>query len=181
MNNTLFLMGITKVLFGIVVGALGILFASRVVGLFLRWGNIDEEIRKGSPAAGILKASALIALGLLVQNAVSATFNAMDLLYRGRPPELSWITSFALYALYHVGISLAVGSCVLALGAILFNRLTKDVDEMEEVRKGNIASAIVLGSVMIVMALMTAPGLQTALDGLLPFPELARDEMLAPS
>lgn len=181
MNNTLFFVGITKVLFGILVGALGIFFASRVLGRFLRWGNVDEDIRKGSLAAGILKASALIALGILVQNAVTATFNAMDLLYRWRTPQLSWAKAFGLYGLCHVGLSLAVGSCVLALGAILFNRLTKGVDELEEVRKGNAAPALVLGAVMIVMALVTAPGLQTALDGLLPLPELARDEMVAPS
>jgi len=33
----------------------------------------------------------------------------------------------------------------------------------------------------VVRAIVTAPGLQTALDGLLPIPELARDQMVAPS
>ena len=40
---------------------------------------------------------------------------------------------------------------------------------------------IAMNKMMIVMALMTAPGLQTTLDGLLPLPVLARDELLAPS
>ena len=39
----------------------------------------------------------------------------------------------------------------------------------------------VLAAVMVVLALMTSPGLQTALDGLLPIPELGRNEVIAPA
>ena len=45
----------------------------------------------------------------------------------------------------------------------------------------NVAPAIVLGTVMVVISLVVAPGLETALDGLLPLPTLARDEVVAPS
>lgn len=181
MNSALFFVGIAKVLFGIAVGALGIFFASRALGKLLRWGNVDAEIQGGNVAAGVLKGSSLIALGILVQHAVTATFSAMDLLYRGEPLKPAMLAQFAAYALAHVSFSLAVGSCVLALGAWVFNHLTRGVDEMVEVRRGNVAPAVVLGAVMIVMALMTAPGLSMALDGLLPLPTLGRDEMVAPS
>ena len=78
-------------------------------------------------------------------------------------------------------MSVVVGACVLALGTWLFTKLTKGVNELEEIRKGNLAPALVLAAVMVVMALMTAPGLRTALDGLLPLPSLGRDEVTAPS
>jgi uncharacterized membrane protein YjfL (UPF0719 family) len=181
MNSSLFFVGIGKVLFGIVVGALGIFFASRALGKLLRWGNVDAEIQGGNVAAGVLKASSLIALGVLVQHAITATFSAMDLLYRGQAPDTSMLLRFAAYGLAHVSFSLAASACVLALGAWIFNHLTRGVDEMAEVRKGNVAPSLVLGAVMIVMALVTAPGLQMALEGLLPLPTLARDEMVAPT
>lgn len=181
MNASLFVVGLGKVLFGIIVGAIGVLFASRATGKLMRWGNVDSEIQGGNAAAGALKGSVLLALGILVQHAVTATFSAMDLLYRGQTLATSMLIQFAAYGLAHVGFSLAVGAFVLALGAALFNHLTRGVDEMDEVRKGNVAPAIVLGAVMIVMALMTAPGLQTALDGLLPLPELGRNELVEPS
>jgi uncharacterized membrane protein YjfL (UPF0719 family) len=181
MNSSLFFVGLAKVLFGIAVGALGIFFASRALGRLLRWGNVDAEVQGGNVAAGVLKGSGLIALGILVQHTVTATFSAMDLLYRGQDIHAGMLAQFAAYALAHISFSLAVGSCVLALGAWIFNHLTRGVDEMAEVRRGNVAPSIVLGAVMIVMALMTAPGLQMALDGLLPLPTLGRDEILAPS
>ena len=43
------------------------------------------------------------------------------------------------------------------------------------------ASNLSPAAVMVVLALMTAPGLQTALDGMLPLPELGRDQAFAPS
>lgn len=181
MNLTLFLIGLGKILFGIVVGAAGVFLASRVLGRLLRWGEADEELKRGNLAVAALGAAGLYALGLLAQHAVSATFAAMDLMYRGKRLEAPMIGKFALYGLIHVGVSLAVGAGALAVGAWIFNRLTRGVDELAEIRKGNMAPALVLGAVIVVMALVAAPGLETALDGLLPLPTLERDEMVAPS
>jgi uncharacterized membrane protein YjfL (UPF0719 family) len=181
MNLWFFLMGLGKVAFGIAVGAAGIFCASRLLGRMIRWGETDEEIRRGNLAAAVLEASALVAFGILVQHAVSATFSAMDLMYRGHELAPPMLGRFLVYGLIHVGVSLVVGTGALAMGTWIFGRLTRGVDELAEVRKGNVAPALILGAVMVVMALVTAPGLQTALDGLLPLPTLQRDEMVAPS
>lgn len=181
MNLVLFLTGLAKVVFGIGVGALGIFIASRILNRLLRTGEADAEQKKGNVAAGVLYASSLVALGLLVQHAVSATFAAMDLMYRGGDITGPMLTSFGIYALVHVTFSLAVGASVIALGTAIFAKLTRGIDEIAEVKKGNVAPALVLGAVMVVMALMTAPGLQTALDGLLPLPTLGRNQLIAPS
>lgn len=181
MNLVLFLTGLGKVAFGIAVGALGIFLASRILNRLLRSGEADEEQKKGNVAAGVLYASSLVALGLLVQHAVSATFAAMDLMHRGAALTGPVLMRFGIYALVHVTFSLAVGAAVIAIGTTLFAKLTRGVDEVAEVRRGNVAPALVLGAVMIVMALMTAPGLQTALDGLLPLPTLGRNQLIAPS
>jgi len=117
----------------------------------------------------------------LVSPAVQATFDAMDLLYRGQTLAPGMMGRFSLYAFLHVGTALVVGAAVIALGTYLFNRFTKHVDEIAEIRKGNIAPALTLGAVLIVMALMSAPGLRTVLDGLLPLPELPRDSIQMPS
>lgn len=181
MNASLFLIGIGKVIFGIVVGAAGVFSASRLLGRMVRWGDADAELKKGNVAAAVLEASALVAFGILVQHAVSSTFSAMDLMYRGQPPAPPMLLRFAVYGLVHAGISLLVGAGALAVGAWIFGRLTRGVDELAEVRRGNVAPALVLGAVMVVMALVTAPGLQTALDGMLPLPTLDRDELVSPS
>ena len=181
MNATLFLVGLGKVFFGIIVGAAGIFSASRLLGRMIRWGDTEAEIKRGNVAAAVLEAAALLAFGILVQHAVQATFTAMDLAYRGQAPHPAMIARFALYGLLHAGVSLTVGAWALAMGAWIFGKLTRGVDEMAEVRKGNVGPALVLGAVLVVMAMVTAPGLQMALEGLIPLPTLERDEMVAPS
>jgi uncharacterized membrane protein YjfL (UPF0719 family) len=181
MSTSLFLIGLGKILFGILVGAAGIFLGSRVLAWMMRRGGSDEALLHGNLAVAVLEASGLIALGILAQHAVSATFSAMDLMYRGQALVPPMLARFALYGLVHVSVSLAAGAAALATGTWIFARLTRGVDEMAEVRRGNVGPSLVLGAVMIVMALMTAPGLQTTLDGLLPLPVLARDELPAPS
>ncbi|MDC0748001.1 DUF350 domain-containing protein [Polyangium mundeleinium] len=181
MNVALFLIGIGKILFGILVGALGVWLGSRVLGRVLRLGEIDAELGKGNTGVAVISAAGLLSLGLLAQHAVSATFAAMDFMYRGQKLAPVMLGKFTLYGLAHVAFSLAVGAAALTVGTFVFVRLTRGVDELAEIRKGNVAPALVLGAVMVVIALVAAPGLETALDGLLPLPQLARDEVMAPS
>jgi hypothetical protein len=63
---------------------------------------------------------------------------------------------------------------------MLFDKLTGGVEEMEQIRAGHVAPAIVVGAVLIVLALLTAPGLETALEGLLPVPELPEGVLPTP-
>ncbi len=175
MNGSLLIMGLAKILFGVVVGATGIFLGLRLVHLLTRQVDAEEQIGRGNLAIGILEASSLLSLGILVQHAVQATFDAMDLLHRDHAFSGKALLHFCFYGSIHVGVSLLVGAIVIALGTGLYNRLTRGVDEMSEVRKGNAAPALVLASVIIVLALVTAPGLRSTLDGLLPIPELQRD------
>lgn len=175
MNKTLLWFGLAKVGFGVVVGAFGVFLGLRLLSLLLRQKDADGELAKGNIAVGILQAASVLSLGLLLQHAVTATFDAMDLLYRGREFVPAMLGRFAVYATLHVGLSLIIGSLVMALGVSIYGRLTRGVDELAEVRRGNPAPALVLSCVIVVMALVVEPGLRAALDGLLPLPVLPRD------
>lgn len=175
MNKTLLWFGLAKVGFGVVVGAFGVFLGLRLLSLLLRQKDADTELGKGNIAVGILQAASVLSLGLLLQHAVTATFDAMDLLYRGREFVPAMLGRFAVYATLHVGLSLIIGSLVMALGVSIYGRLTRGVDELAEVRRGNPAPALVLACVIVVLALVVEPGLRAALDGLLPLPVLPRD------
>lgn len=175
MNQTLFLLGLCKLAFGVVVGAVGIVLGLRLLSLLLRQKDNDKEIGKGNVAIGLLQAANLLALGILVQHAVTATFDAIDLLYRGQAFHVRMLGRFAFYAVLHVGASMLAGALMIAVGSFIYGRLTPDIDELEEVRRGNVAPALVMAAVIVVMALVAAPGLRSTLDGLLPLPELPRD------
>jgi uncharacterized membrane protein YjfL (UPF0719 family) len=171
MNLLLVAVGLSKVVFGGLVAALGIWLAFRGLNRLLGT-DPTVDLEKGNVAAGIVHAASLLALGLLVQNAVNATFDAVDLTFRGPSLQPLALVRLSFFALMHVGVSLLVSTGVLALGVVLFDKMTPGLDELAEVRRGNVALALVLAAILIVFALLTAPGLQATLNGLIPFPEL---------
>ena len=181
MDTSLLLIGIAKLAFGFLVGALGVFVGSRGLNALLRFQDADGEQRKGNVAAATMTAAGLLALGILVREAVIATFSAMGLLWHGRSPAPKMLLQFALYGVVHISVALVVGTLMLAIGVRLFAALTRNVDELAEIRSGNVAPALVLGAVLIALAAATAPGLETMLDGLLPLPTLGRYLNVSPS
>ncbi len=180
MNLPLFLVGLTKVVFGGLVAALGIWLAFRGLNRLLGTDAV-EDLRKGNTAAGIVHAASLLALGLLVRHAIQATSDAVDLTVRTPPLQAAMVAKLAFFSVMHVALSLGVGTAVLALGVLLFDRMTPGLDELGEVRRGNVAPALVLSAILVVLALLTAPGLQAALNGLIPFPQLPDAVLRAPA
>jgi uncharacterized membrane protein YjfL (UPF0719 family) len=180
MDSSLVAVGLIKIVFGGLVAALGIWLAFRGLNRMLGTDAV-EDLRKGNIAAGIVHAASLLALGLLVQHAIQATSDAVDLTVRTHPFQPIMVGKLALFALLHVVLSLGVGTAVLALGVLLFDRMTPGLDELAEVRKGNVALALVLSAILLVIALLTAPGLQATLNGLIPFPQLPSAVLRSPA
>ena len=173
MNSALFWTGVAKIAFGIGVGAVGVLAASRVLKRILGLsGLVADDDANRATAAGVVWAGAFLALAILARHSVEATFAAIDFISEGPRPARGMLAQLTLYALGHAALSLAVGALALSLGVWLFTSMTRDVDELREIRRGRLAPAIVLATVIVVLALLTAPGLETALSGLIPFPQL---------
>ncbi len=181
MDTTLLLVGLAKLGFGLLVGALGVFVGSRALNRLLRIPNVDAAHKARNVASATITGAGLLALGILVREAVIATFSAMGLLWHGRPPAPLMVLQFLVYGLVHVSVALLVGVFVLAVGVRIFSALTRGFDELGEIREGKIAPALVLGAVLIALAGATAPGLETMLDGLLPLPTLGRFFNVSPS
>lgn len=171
--------GLAKLAFGVFVGVVGISVAARLTARLSGFDRLGDGLRAGNVAVGIAVAGSIAAMGIMVRHAVSGTFGALDLLLHasGGGFGAAWVF---LYAFVHVAAALGVGAGIVVIGTRAFVRLTPDVDEIAEIRDGNVASALVLASVLIVMALLAQQGMETLLDGLLPLPTLGRDAVLGP-
>jgi uncharacterized membrane protein YidH (DUF202 family) len=111
-------------------------------------------------------------MGIMLNRSATATFTALDLLVRGGE-SFPWQTVL-LYAAGHLLIALSTGIAVIAVGVRTFMRLTRGIDELREIRDGNMAPALMIAVLIVVVAVLVSPGLQTLLDGILPLPELGR-------
>ena len=166
------------VLSGIVELALSFVLAVAVTWVSFKafsrmTGPIDEmeELRKNNAAAGVLFASSLLAVAVVVREALYPCVSGLrTALFQG----LSWVGvgRVLLYSLVYVALATigAVGAVTLATRTFL--KLTRELNEIKAIQHNNIAVAIALGAVVFTMGLFMAQGMQTLLSALVPYPSI---------
>lgn len=170
MNWFLVVTGILELLLSLI---LGVLFIYGIFTVFRKSvPQIDDllEVKRGNTAVAIVNGSMIIAVIIILQEALDPAMQAF-MLTAGNPNAAT--SDYLVISLIILGQVLLCA--VVAFGGIyaalrLFMFLTKDLEEIEEIRKGNTAAAILLASVIIGIALLIGPSLVTLLDAVIPFP-----------
>jgi uncharacterized membrane protein YjfL (UPF0719 family) len=121
--------------------------------------NIDQEkeLTKGNPAVGIIVAAVFVAIALVVQSGVSGLSVGIN-----KAASVGLLSLDGLLAIGAALIQLILG-IVLAIVAIYvalntLDKLTKRVDEFEEIKKGNVAVALEMAGVIIAVAVVIQSG-----------------------
>jgi uncharacterized membrane protein YjfL (UPF0719 family) len=141
--------------------------------------DVDEvkELKSNNVAVGIVLASMLLAAAIIVKQVTSPAISTLQAFLFQDPTWFDAVKSIVFICGYIViAILIAVGSIWIALRASI--GLTRNLDEMAEVKKNNVAVAIMLGVAIVVMGLFLADGLRSLLDALIPFPTFQAIEVL---
>ncbi|MGQ9626926.1 MAG: DUF350 domain-containing protein [Anaerolineae bacterium] len=131
------------VLLGAVAAFLGTFIFERATRGLDEWA----EVRRGNSAVGLVLGAIVVGIALVLRPAVSISLPQQDL---GRFYPYYALLAEALQVF--LGLILAVASISVAL--CIFSKLTKDLDELEELKKGNMAVAIMLGGVIIAVSFL---------------------------
>lgn len=121
--------------------------------------NIDEEkeLAKGNVAVGIIVAAVFVAIALVVQSGVSGLSVGINKAISVGLLSVDGLLAIGVSIIQLLlGIVLAVGAIYLALN--ILDKLTKGVDEFEEIKKGNVAVALEMGGVIIAVAVIIQSG-----------------------
>lgn len=113
--------------------------------------NLDEweELRQGNPAIGIVLGATIIAVAIVLKPALEVN-------------TAPWDVGQALYArvllaqAMQIALGLVFSAIALALAVFLFATLTRGIDEIAELRRGNLAVASLLAGVLIGVGLMVS-------------------------
>jgi uncharacterized membrane protein YjfL (UPF0719 family) len=149
--------GLIQLVISIIFAVLALYIAFAVLGKITKGINEEKELAKGNAAAGIIVASVFVAIALVVQSGVSGISvginKALSVGILSVDGLLAVGTAFIQLIL---GIVLAVAAIYLALN--ILDKLTKGVDEFEEIKKGNVAVALMMGGVIIAVAVIIQSG-----------------------
>ena len=135
--------------------------------------NEIEELKKNNIAVAILNASIIIALVIMVKNAIEPAITVFSLTLRN--PEATYITFLQTAGIMLMQIILAgiISYISIYLAINLYTYLTKDLDELSEIKNNNIAVSIVFGVVIVAISLLMQQGIKSILDALIPFPSIS--------
>ncbi len=174
MNQFMLALALGKVVHGLLVSVVTVALGTHGLAKALKLGPVSDSLAQGNHAVAVLYVGSIGSLALLARHSVTAPFVALDLMLHTQ--ETSWLLFmwFAIYATVHVGLALFIGAAAIGTAVLVFNALTRRVDELQLIREGKLAPALVLAAVMVATACLLAPGLASALDALLPMPALGR-------
>lgn len=137
-----------RLILGIVFAVVALYLATSVLGRLTKGLDDWVEIGKGNVAVAIFMAGIFISVATIVAPGISGLFAGWDLLA---------ITVGFIQLI--VALALAMAMQYVALS--VFGRLTKDLDEWSELKKGNIAVGITMAAIVIAVAAVVVRGVET--------------------
>ena len=149
--------GLIQLVVAIVLAVVALYIGFAVLGKITRDIDEEKELAKGNVAIGIIVASVFVAIALVVQSGVSGLSVGINKALSVGILSVDGLTSIGVAFLQLVlGIVLAVGAIYLSL--YILDKLTKGVEEFEELKKGNVAVALEMAGVIIAVAVIIQSG-----------------------
>ena len=151
------IVGLFQLLISIIFAVLALYIGFAVLSKITKVIDEEKELAKGNAAVGILVAAVFVAIALVVQSGVSGLSVGIN-----KAVSVGIFSVDGLLAICSALIQLILG-IVLAVGAIylalyILDKLTKGIDEFEEIKKGNVAVALMMGGVIIAVAVIIQSG-----------------------
>lgn len=134
--------------------------------------NGNAELNKNNIAFSLYLSSSIFSVAWVMKGAIEPAITAFELVLRNPNTEFMdylLILGIMLVQLILPGILAFV---FVSIGIWIFTKLTKNIEEMEEITKNNIALGILLSTIIIVLILFIQPGINMTMNGLIPFPEI---------
>ncbi|MDD1714065.1 MAG: DUF350 domain-containing protein [Methanoregulaceae archaeon] len=143
--------GLIQLLVAIILAVVALYIGYSVFSRITKGIEEEKELMKGNTAVGILIASIFFAIAIVVQSGIAGISIGITKALSG-----DWFSLIAAIIQLVLGIILAIVAIYLALSVL--DRLTKGVNEFEEIKKGNVAVALMMAGVIVATALIIQSG-----------------------
>ena len=173
MDLILLITGIVQVLLSLLVAVTLVYISSKIFRRLISGINETEELKKNNVAVAILNGSIVLALIIVVKKSIESAITIFGNTLRSPDAVLSSYIKSALIMLGHILIGGIIAFTAIYTSLQIFIRLTKDLDELKEIKENNTAVGILLGIIIVSMALLLQQGVDTILNSLIPFPPVS--------
>jgi uncharacterized membrane protein YjfL (UPF0719 family) len=149
--------GLIQLLISIIFAVLALYIGFAVLSKITKGIDEEKELAKGNAAVGIIVASVFVAIALVVQSGVSGISVGINKALSVGILSIDGLLAVCVAFIQLIlGIVLAIAAIYLALN--ILDKLTKGIEEFEEIKKGNVAVALEMGGVIIAVAVIVQSG-----------------------
>ncbi|MBI3297525.1 MAG: hypothetical protein HYZ75_05145 [Elusimicrobia bacterium] len=136
------------------------------------------EIMKGNTAVAILLASLTFAAAMVMRETIYPVVSILTVGMTESEGAGHGFLPLLAYAVGHLvfGFLLSVGTVQIALKT--FARLNRELDELKEIQRGNTAVAVIMGTVVLIVAMFMQQGVGSVSKSLIPQPKLGTLRMV---
>ncbi|HNP07112.1 MAG TPA: DUF350 domain-containing protein [Cyclobacteriaceae bacterium] len=166
MNIKLSLLAIVEILSGLSIGIVIMIVTYKI----LKWiGRKRYDIHQNNVAYSIFIASVLFSVGYMVSGVIQPLLSLFRIMAASESSTSELLFSFIGYGAFYIASSYTAGVVVSLVGITIYTGLTP-IDEFAEVKNNNLGVALIVGTIIIVLTLLTRDGVNLLMESQIPYP-----------
>lgn len=166
MNIKLSLLAIVEIFSGLSIGIVIMIITYQA----LKWiGRKRYDIHQNNVAYSIFIASVLFSIGYMVSGVIQPLLSLFRIMAASEGSTSELIFSFLGYGAFYIASSYAAGVVVCFFGITIYTWITP-IDEFEELKNNNLGVALIVGTIIIVLTLLTRDGVNLLMESQVPYP-----------
>ena len=169
MNTKLFYLSLIEWVVDLVIGVL-VMYITFLV--FRSWFKRRYQVEEDNLAFKILMAAILFGTGYCISGALSPVVITFKLLQSQGLTSSTYIFECIKFVIIFIIIGLFVSMASNFLALVLYNAITKSVDELQEIANGKLSYAVFMAAIVVVISLFTRDAYINLLESLIPYPDI---------
>lgn len=166
MNIKLSLLAIVEILSGLSIGIVIMIITYQLLKLI---GRRRYDIHQNNVAYSIFMASVLFSVGYMVSGVIQPLLSLFRIMANNESTTSQLLFSFLGYGAIYIASSYTAGVIVSLVGITIYTSLTP-IDEFAEVKNDNVGVALIVGTIIIVLTLLTRDGVNLLMESQVPYP-----------
>ena len=168
------IISILQLLFSLLIGILILFLAYRTLRFFINAGAKEKVITDNNNAFAIITGGVLLSVGMIMSGIIGPILDVFRVLNKVDAEGGGMLLQFSQYSFLFLVLGLLVCFVINIVSFLLFNLLTTDIKEMDEIRNGNVAVAIIQAVMIIVITMLVKDTTVQLLESIIPYPDMPR-------
>lgn len=167
MNYRITILGLVEIFSAVTIG----IFILALTYKIMQWvGRKYYRIDNGNLAYSIFTSCIMFSAGFMISEIIQPLISSFRLMDQHEGSYMLAIKYIGLGAVY-IAIAYCAAITIALISTYLYARLTP-IDEFEEIRNNNIGVALIIGSIIITLTLLTKSGVGLVIESIIPYPQL---------